>query len=154
MASRDGFIAHGGGVLHLGRAMDLHLSLLCDEVRERPDGRLDIVGVIDELIAPGFPAMQERMTVLFVMAWSDGEIGGQAFRADLVDEAGRRVLTIEGVTQVPDGRDSPRTRVAMPLERVVFPQEGRYRFELVAGGDVHPACTLRVRAAPNATAAE
>jgi hypothetical protein len=130
--------------------MELQLALVCDEVRERPDGRLDIIGVIDELVAPGFPAIQERMTVLFVMAWAEEEAGVQAFRADLVTDGGQRVLTIEGETDVSGGRDVPRTRVALPLERVIFPEEGRYRFELVAGGDVHPACTLHVRAASKA----
>jgi hypothetical protein len=132
--------------------MDLQLALICDEVRERPDGRLDILGVIDELMAPGFPAMQQRMTVLFVMAWGDGERGPQEFRADLVAEDGRRILTIEGGTEVNADGGIPRTRLALPLERVIVPEEGEYRFELVAGGDVHPACTLHVRAASSAGA--
>jgi hypothetical protein len=128
--------------------MELELALVCDEVRERPDGRLDILGIIDELAAPGFPALQEQLTVLFVMAWSHGETGAQSFRADLVDDEDRRVLTIEGETQVPADRRSPRTRVMLPLERVVFPHAGRYRFQLVAGGDVHDACSLRVHEVP------
>jgi hypothetical protein len=32
----------------------------------------------------------------------------------------------------------------MPLEKVVFPKPGRYRFELVAGGDVADACSFFV----------
>ncbi len=127
--------------------MQLTLSVLCDDARERPDGRVDLVGVFDRLSAPGFPAMQERMVAVFVMEWDADEAGHQPLRADLLDERGRRVLTIEGHTDVvgpgADG-ERARTRLILPLERVVFPQAGRYRFELVAGGDTHPAAPLHV----------
>ncbi|MCI0434108.1 MAG: hypothetical protein L0271_10810 [Gemmatimonadetes bacterium] len=126
--------------------MELSLALICEEVRERPDGRLDVIGVFHDLAAPGFPALQDRMTVLFVMDWSVEERGPQVFRADLVDDDEDRVMTIEGETDVDARIDAPaRTRLVLPLERVVFPHEGRYRFLLVAGGDVHEACSLSVR---------
>ena len=129
--------------------MELTLALICEDVRERPDGWLDIIGAFHDLAAPGFPALQERMTVLFIMEWSAGESGPQVFRADLVDEDEQRVLTIEGETDVDIRSDAAaRTRLVLPLERVVFPHEGRYRFLLVAGGDVHDACAVSVRLHP------
>ena len=134
--------------------MDLTLALICDDARERPDGRIDVVGAFNELSAPGFPAVQSRMTVVLVMEWADDEAGTQAFRADLVDPSGERVLTIEGETQVArrvPGRDRPRTRLIQPLQQVIFPHAGRYRFELLAGGDLHPACSLFVSEQPDAS---
>jgi len=131
--------------------MNLALAAICDDVRERPDGKLDLVGIFNELSAPGFPAVQQRMTVVFVMEWDHDEAGVQSFRADLLEESSRPVLTIEGETQVPatnGGRPGPRTRMILPLEQVVFPRSGRYRFELVAGGDTHHACSLYVGEQP------
>jgi hypothetical protein len=127
--------------------MKLILSAACDEARTRPDGRLDLIGVFDELQAPGFPAAQDRMTVVFVMQWSPEERGRHEFRADLVDPDDRKVLTIEGHTDVGDGPDPtsrPRTRLVMPLERVVFPQAGEYRFILHVGEHPIPAFSLFV----------
>jgi hypothetical protein len=127
--------------------MDLKLALVCEEARERPDGRVDFVGVFDALVAPGFPAMQERMTAVFVIEWDEDELGHQPLRADLVDESERKVLTIEGHTDVvarSAAAGRPETRLIMGLERVVFPQAGRYDFQLVAGGDVRRACSIRV----------
>ena len=127
--------------------MELILSAICDAARERPDGRLDLSGIFDELSAPGFPAMQARMTVAFVLEWADDELGQQPLRADLVDETGKRVLTIQGHTDVhvqPGQRRRPRTRLIMPLERVVFPAAGTYTFELLAGGETVRACSLTV----------
>jgi hypothetical protein len=131
--------------------MILRLSAVCEAARERPDGRIDMVGVFYELSAPGFPAEQDRMTAVFVVEWSPEEAGQQPIRADLVDEQGQKILTIQGHTDV-DARDAGRapaqTRLIMPLERVRFRTPGRYRFDLVAGGDSTEACSFFVGEVP------
>jgi hypothetical protein len=53
--------------------MILRLSAVCESAHERPDGRLDLSGIFNDLSAPGFPAMQERMTVVFVVEWEPDE---------------------------------------------------------------------------------
>ena len=135
--------------------MELILSLACEHARARPDGRLDVRGAFNELQAPGFPAAQDRMTVVFVMEWSPGEEGRHAFTADLVGEDDRKVLTIEGHTDVeprPDagapGRAPPQTRLVMELQRVVFPSPGRYRFILAVGEERRDAFSIHVSHAP------
>lgn len=127
--------------------MILRLAAVCEAARERPDGRLDLVGVFNELSAPGFPAMQDRMTAVFLVEWEPDESGRLPLRADMLDETGRKLLTIQGHTDVEartSDRSPPQTRLIMPLEKVVFPKPGRYRFELVAGGDVADACSFFV----------
>lgn len=126
--------------------MQLLLSLACEEANARPDGRLDFIGVFDELQAPGFPAAQERMTVAFVMEWAADQEGRHEFTADLVDRDERKVLTIEGHTDVsaPEGSSRAKTQLIMPLERVVFPHEGEYRFVLTVGDIRIPAFSLLV----------
>lgn len=125
--------------------MNLILSLACDEATVRPDGKLDVGGVFNELYAPGFPAAQDRMTVVFVMQWSAGDSGRYEFRADLVDEEDQKVLTIQGHTDVDArtaGQAPPQTRLIMPLERVVFPHPGQYRFILKVGDEAREAFSL------------
>jgi hypothetical protein len=127
--------------------MELVLSAVCDAAHERPDGKLDLRGVFHELSAPGFPALQDRMTAVFVVEWEPEEAGRQPLRADLVDADGARVLTIQGHTEVAAGRAGmppPQTRLIMPMERVVFPHAGRFTFELVAGGDTVRACAVHL----------
>jgi hypothetical protein len=135
--------------------MILRLAALCEAARERPDGRLDLVGVFHELSAPGFPAVQEHMTAVFLVEWEPGESGRLPLRADMLDEAGRKVLTIQGHTDVPDrgaDRAPAQTRLIMPLERVVFPTAGRYQFQLLAGDAVTDACSLFLGELPAAGA--
>lgn len=127
--------------------MILKLSAVCEAARERPDGRFDLAGVFHELSAPGFPAMQDSMTAVFVMEWEADEAGRQPLRADLVHESGRRVLTIEGHTDVEartDDRSPAQTRLIMPMKQVIFPEPGRYRFQLIAGGDAVDAWSIYV----------
>lgn len=131
--------------------MDLTLSLACEDARARPDGRLDVRGAFNELQAPGFPAAQERMTVVFVMEWTAEEEGRHEFVADLVDDSDQKVLTIEGHTDVEarnEGRAPPQTRLVMALERVVFPHPGRYRFLLRVSDRTWDAFSLYLSEAP------
>ena len=127
--------------------MELLLALACDGAHVREDGKLDIQGVFNELQAAGFPAAQEKMTVVFVMEWPAEVEGRIQLRADLVDTDDRKVLTIQGHTDVrprPDERAPAQTRLIMPLERVVFPHAGRYRFRLTAGDATVDAFSLFV----------
>jgi len=127
--------------------MILRLSAVCEAARERPDGRVDFIGVFNDLSAPGFPALQDEMTVVFIVEWDADETGRQPLRADMIDATGRKLLTIQGHTDVEartDDRAPAITRLIMPLQKVVFPQPGMYRFELLAGGHVVDACSLFV----------
>jgi hypothetical protein len=129
--------------------MKLMTAALCESVHEHPDGRLDLLGVFHELSAPGFPAVQEQMTAVFVVEWNEEESGPQPLRADLLAPDGRKVLTIEGYTDVVGAQRSgarPRTSLVMPIERVVFPVAGLYEFELLAGSDVVRTLPLRLLA--------
>lgn len=126
--------------------MEITLAAVCDAARERPDGKLDLEGIFNELRAPGFPAVQDRMTVVLAISWGAEEAGRQPIRADLIDDADELILTIQGHTDVPeaDAETRPHTRLVMPLEDVVFPHEGRYTLRLTAAGGQHRTCTLYV----------
>jgi hypothetical protein len=126
--------------------MKVTIAALCEHARERDDGRIDLIGVFHQLHAPGFPAVQEHMTAVFVLEWAADEVGEQGLRADLIGPGGRRILTIEGQTEVVPsaGRAPPQTRLILPLDQVVFPEPGDYTFELVVAGDVLPLCPLHL----------
>jgi hypothetical protein len=65
----------------------------------------------------------------------------------MLNEVGRKLLTIQGHTDVDErgtDRAPAQTRLVMPLEKVIFPEPGRYRFELLAGSDVVEACSFFV----------
>ncbi len=117
--------------------MRILASALCDQAVASPAGKLDIQGAFHDLYAPGFPAQQERMVLVLVLEWDRSDAGRYTFRVDVTGPQGRRVLTVEGQSEVtprPADRPPPRTRLIMPLENVVFPESGRYEFRIVAKG--------------------
>lgn len=127
--------------------MELALGLVCDDARTTPDGKLDLHGVFNDLYAPGFPAKQDRMVLVLVIEWDREDQGRFQFRVDLKDPKGRPSLTVDGHTEVdqrPPDRPPARTRLVMPLENVVFPQAGRYRFEVRMKGRSFPGPTLHL----------
>ncbi|NIP56489.1 MAG: hypothetical protein GWM92_00145 [Gemmatimonadetes bacterium] len=113
--------------------MELLLGLVCDDARTTPEGKLDIEGVFNDLYAPGFPAKQDRMVLVLAVEWDREDQGRYNFRVDLQGPDDRPSLTVDGHTDVdrrPPERPPPRTRLVMPLEDVVFPAPGRYRFQV------------------------
>ena len=93
-------------------------------------------GIFNELGAPGFPAAQDDMTVVFIIEWGAGEEGSQPLRADLIDENDQMVLTIEGQTEVelrrPDQPPPQTSSCSPPSKNRVSRIPGRYRFRVSA----------------------
>lgn len=117
--------------------MHVQLSLVCDDARMRPDGKMDVEGVFNDLTAPAFPARQERMVLVTTIEWGRGDEGRIKFRIDLEGPDGKPSVTVEGETEVdvrPADRPPPRTRLIMPLEGIVFPRPGKYTFMIRVKG--------------------
>jgi hypothetical protein len=123
----------------------LLLALLCDDARVSPEGKLDVHGVFNDLYAPGFPARQDKVVLVLVVEWEREDQGRFAFRVDLVGPDGKPSLTVNGHTDVdrrPAGRPPARTQLIMPLETVIFPVAGTYRFRIRVKGVDHEGPTL------------
>lgn len=113
--------------------MKVLYAMLCEDANPRSDGRMDIHGVFTQLYAPGFPAKQDRMVLVTTIEWEEIERGQIHFAIDLLDPDRSPVGTINGSSDVGDGpplSGPPQTRLVMPLDGVIFPQEGTYEFEL------------------------
>lgn len=111
--------------------MHLQLALVCEDARMRPDGKMDVEGIFNDLSATGFPARQDRMVLVLMLEWEAGDRGRIPFRVDLVGPDERPSVTVEGHTDVDirgPGRPPARTRLILPLEGIVFPRPGRYTF--------------------------
>jgi hypothetical protein len=102
----------------------------CEEAAPRPDGKLNINGIFNELYASGFPAWQDRVIVAGIIQWDRNIKGKQTFVIHLMDPDDKPIFTIDGHSDV-DARDDKqapaRTHLILPLENVVFPRLGEYR---------------------------
>lgn len=127
--------------------MELLLGLVCDDAQTTAEGKLDVQGIFNDLYAPGFPAKQDRMVLVIAMEWDREDQGRFQFRVDLTGPEGRPSLTVDGHTEVdrrPPDRPPARTRLVMPLEDVVFPRPGTYRFEVRMKGQTFPGPSLHL----------
>lgn len=127
--------------------MELLLGLVCDHARTTAEGKLDVHGIFNDLYAPGFPAKQDRMVLVLAVEWDREDEGRYRFRVDLEGPGEKPSLTVDGHTDVdrrPPDRPPARTRLVMPLEEVIFPEPGRYRFRVRMKGRSFPGPCLHV----------
>ena len=133
--------------------MELQLALVCDHAKTTDDGKLDVHGIFNDLYAPAFPALQDHMVLVLALEWSRSDSGRYRFRVELTDPDGKPTLSVEGHTDVdsrPEDRPPARTRLMLPLEKVVFPKPGAYKFKVQLKGKWHegPSLHLMQGAAP------
>lgn len=130
--------------------MEILYSLLCERASVGQEDRLDVVGVLHELYAPGFPARQQELTLVTTISWEPRERGRIEFQVELLDPSGDLVGGVHGNTTVTEVEGlmgiqaAPRTRMVLPLDGVVFPEEGTYTFELVMKGERRPLTRVQV----------
>ena len=134
--------------------MRLQLALVCDHAEETADGKLDVHGVFNDLAAPGFPAKHDMVLVMTV-EWSRDDIGHYDFEVNLTGPSGQTSMTIQGHSEVdrrnPD-RPPARTRIVMPLQEVIFPDPGEYRFGIrIKGRDYEGPSLFLMRVEPSGT---
>jgi len=133
--------------------VELQLALVCDHAKTTDDGKLDVHGIFNDLYAPAFPALQDHMVLVLAVEWSRSDSGRYRFRVELTDPDGKPTLSVEGHTDVdsrPEDRPPARTRLMLPLEKVVFPKPGAYKFKIQLKGKWHegPSLHLMQGAAP------
>jgi len=124
--------------------MKLLLGLVCDRARQGPDGRMFIEGQYHDLYASGFPAKHD-LTLVTVLEWARTDHGRYNFIVELLDPKGNPSLRGSGFTEVvesdPNGPQA-RTYYIEPLQNVVFPLPGAYRFRIQVKGRWYDGPTL------------
>jgi hypothetical protein len=120
-------------------------SVIAENAELRHDGRMDVHGIFHELYARGFPARQDRLSLVTTIEWTAEERGAIDFSVNLLDPDRAPVLTINAQTQVEDEyalHRPARTQMAIPIDGLMFPRTGTYEFELTVGEHKQPLTTL------------
>ena len=112
--------------------------LFCSDAGVGSNGKLDIHGVFNELLAPDFPARQDRLVLAGVVEWQRDVQGRVPFKMDLIDSEGMSIFTIEGHSDVeaqPPDRAPAKTQFVLPLTNVMFPSPGHYQMRININGE-------------------
>jgi len=111
--------------------------LFCENAGVGPDGKLSIHGIFNELRAPDFPALQDRIVLVGIVEWQRDLAGRIPFAVDLNDPEGVSIFSIEGHTDVEARAPTmapAKTHLILPLKNVMFPVPGHYQTRINING--------------------
>jgi hypothetical protein len=123
------------------------LMLVADYAKITGDGRVNVLGIFNQIKAVQFPA---RHHSLWLIAKISLEIGERAiarpFEIRLLDQDGSSAFDLEGelpFQQVSDGF-SPEVNIILPINNLVFPGPGIYDFRLYINGESKASVPIQV----------
>lgn len=128
--------------------MDVTLAVACDYANVSEDGKLNILGVFQEINPTGFPAGVAQMYLVVSFEAGVAEFGTQKdIRIALLEADGSEVMSMEGpmpVHQPTRPGSSAYINQILNLQGLAFPGPGDYAFHIVVGGETKRTVPIRV----------
>lgn len=124
------------------------MAVLADEANVSKEGKLNVLGIFDQINAGNFPCVHPRMVYAFRLraeyADSDRRV---SLRIRLLDEDGGVILNAEAhaeVPRIPPGEHATVNQI-IALNQVRFPRPGAYKFEVLVRDADEPGGEAMVR---------
>lgn len=114
------------------------LFLAADYANITGDGKLNVMGVFDEIFSYSFPARHSSMHLVGKLGAELGEYGQKRdFKIVLLDEDANQVMDVSGQFDIPTGGRGrkPEVNLILELKDIIFPKPGRYQFVLLVEKD-------------------
>jgi len=129
--------------------MDVNLALLADYANVSQDGKLNIMGIFQEVNPPVLPFQLPQMYLVISFVAGPAEFGStKNIRIALLESDGSEMLTLEGEMEVPRQVPRPESRAYMNqvigLNGVTFHRPGDYAFSILVGGETKETIGLHV----------
>ncbi len=128
--------------------MDVTVAVLADYANVSQDGKLNVMGIFQEINAPSLPFPLPQMYLVLTFEAGPAEFGSEKeLRIVLVDSDGNEKISLEGQVQVPrpPRRGSPAyINEAIGLAGVPFEKAGDYHFAILVGGETKETVPLHV----------
>lgn len=118
--------------------MKLNLFLAADYANITREGKLNVMGIFNDIYAQSFPARHSSMHLVAKLGAELGEYGQtRDFTVKLLDEDANQIFDLSGQFQVPTGKQGrkPEVNLILELKDLVFPKEGIYQFVLLVDKD-------------------
>jgi hypothetical protein len=130
-----------------GASMEKLLFLAADYANITGDGKLNVMGIFQDIYSFNFPARHSSMHLIARLGAELGEHGQtREFTIKLLDEDGHQVMDLVGQFQVPQGQPGrkPEVNVILELKDLVFPMPGTYTFVILVDKDQKGELALHV----------
>lgn len=126
--------------------MEVDLALLADAATVDASGKLNILGIFDRLGTSSFPTRHPRMSLVLRFSAGVHEVGKHEVEIVLKGPAGKELVRIDGEMNLTAGPRGVTGGVLVPhvlnLDGLVFPQAGRYAFDVRVDGEHHVSIPL------------
>lgn len=125
--------------------MRLSLLLVADYANITENGKLNVMGIFQELNSFEFPARHSSMHLVIKLIAELGEFGEtQDLKVQLQDEDGKKIFNITGPIKIPDYNDGkkPEVNAILELKDIVFPKPGAYQFVVLVDKDYKGDLTI------------
>lgn len=128
--------------------MEVKLAVLADYANVSQDGKLNIMGIFQEVNPPELPFALPQMYLVVSFEAGAAEFDSlKHIRFALLDSDGNEMLALEGQVQVPRP-DRPGSRAfinqVVGMNGVVFERPGDYGFAILVNEDTRGAAELHV----------
>lgn len=118
--------------------MRVALFLAADYANITREGKLNVMGIFNDIYAQTFPARHPSMHLIAKLGAELGEYGQvRDFTVKLLDADGNPIFDLSGQFQVPSGGQGrkPEVNLILELKDLIFPKEGIYQFVLFVDKD-------------------
>jgi hypothetical protein len=128
--------------------MEVTLAVIADYANVSQDGKLNIMGIFQEINAPELPFPLPQMYLVLSFAAGPAEFDSvRDLRVSLLHTDGQELMRLEGQLQVPrPTRAGSRAYMneAIGLAGITFYQPGDYGFSVLVGDDEKATVPLHV----------
>ena len=128
--------------------MDVDLALLADAATIDGSGKLNILGIFDQLHTPTFPARHPKMALVLRFSAPITETGRHEIEITLKDPSGSELMRLEGHLHLGPGPGTTVGGIRVPhvlnMDGLVFPNPGAYAFDVRVDGVHHVSLALIV----------
>ncbi len=128
--------------------MEIDLALLADAATVDAAGKLNILGIFDQVHAHHLPAKHGRISLILRFSASVRDAGSHRLQITLTGPDAREILNIDGEMQLGPGAHGASGQIRVPhvinLDGLVFERAGVYTFDIRVDGEHHVAIPLTV----------
>ena len=128
--------------------MELTLALLADYANISREGKLNIMGIFEQIFALNFPAVHAQLQLVMRLESTPFEAGTHTLRVAFIDADARELFAIPGSLAIPDSQagENITTNQIFVLNGLSLPRPGAYEFVISIDEQELGRAPLRVMA--------
>lgn len=127
--------------------MDVLVFLAADYANVAQGGKLNVVGIFNEINATNFPARHASMHLVIKLGADMVEFGqSRKVTVKLLNADGQEGFSLSGDVEIPEGSEGKRPEINLiyELHDLVFPEPGAYEFALLIDKDLKHKLPIRL----------